>query len=120
MSRQALDLMIQTTLSNLVDAQLILQEADETYKATMLGQAIVASSLTPEDGVFVHAEFQRALRAFVMDGEMHVFYMFTPIQSTGLGDIKWPVFRKEIEGLDESGHRVLKYCGVNPAFVNRM
>ncbi|MCJ1479789.1 hypothetical protein MMC13_008475 [Lambiella insularis] len=120
MNRQALDAMIQTTLSDLTTSRLILLEADGTYKATLLGQAIVASSLTPEDGIFVHAEFERALKAFVLDGEMHVFYMFTPIQSTGLGDIKWPVFRKEIEGLDESGHRVLKYCGVNPAFVNRM
>jgi len=55
-----------------------------------------------------------------MDGEMHIFYMFTPVQSTGLADIKWPIFRTEMEGLDESGLRVLKYVGISPKFVNEM
>ena len=120
MDHQALDLMVKTTVDDLLTSQLVLLEDDDTYRATQLGQAIVASSLTPEDGIFVHSEFQRARKAFVLDGEMHVFYMFTPIQSTGLGDINWQIFRKETEGLNESGLRVLQLSGVKPGFVNRM
>ncbi|MCJ1438761.1 hypothetical protein MMC27_008151 [Xylographa pallens] len=117
---EALDLMVKTTVDDLLKSQLILLEDDGTYRATQLGQAIVASSLTPEDGMFVHTEFQKALKAFVLDGEMHVFYMFTPVQCTRLGDIKWQIFRKEIENLDESGLRVLQFSDVKPGFVNRM
>ncbi|KZF25949.1 DNA-directed DNA polymerase theta [Xylona heveae TC161] len=114
-----LDKFIGSTLDELVEAALIAMEPDGTFNATQLGQATVASSLAPEDGLFVHAEIQRALRAFVMDGEMHVFYMFTPIQTAGLADVNWAVFRDEVDKLDESGLRVLQYVGVKPGVVNR-
>ncbi len=111
---------VSSTIEQLVASSLIVNEGERTYKATQLGQAIVAASLAPEDGLFVHAEIQRALRAFVMDGEMHIFYMFTPIQSSSLGDINWRIFRDEVNSLDESGIRVMTYVGVNPGLVNRM
>lgn len=120
MDRVLLNRMVETTIQELIDTSLITVDSTGSYEATLLGQAIVVSSLTPEDGIFVHEELQRALRAFVMDGEMHIFYMFTPVQSAGLGDINWPIFRREMDGLDESGLRVLKFVGVNPGFVNRM
>ena len=112
--------MVEETIEDLRTTGMINVDAMGTYEATLLGQATVVSSLTPEDGSFVHRDFQRALRAFVMDGEMHIFYMFTPVQPLTLGDIKWPIFRREMEGLDESGLRVLGFAGVNPALVNRM
>ncbi|KAL8880326.1 MAG: hypothetical protein Q9198_002244 [Flavoplaca austrocitrina] len=90
------------------------------YEATPLARATVGSCMTPEDGIFVHDELQKALRAFVMDGEMHVFYMFTPINIWGIGEINWRIFRNEIERLNESGMRVLEFVGISPAFVNRM
>jgi replicative superfamily II helicase len=118
--RSTLDALMQSALGELVRSELIMLDEHGTYNATALGQAVVASALTPDDGLFVHAEFQKAMKAFVLDGEMHIFYMFTPIQPVGLGDINWPIFRREIEDLDDSDLRVLHFCGVNPAFVNRM
>ena len=118
--RGILRVMVEDTIQSLCAAELITINKEESYEATSLGQAAVASSLSPEDAVFIYHDFRRALQAFVMDGEMHVFYMFTPIQSSGLGDINWPIFRREMDGLDESGLRALKYVGVNPAMVNRM
>ncbi|KAI9839807.1 MAG: hypothetical protein M1838_004246 [Thelocarpon superellum] len=108
------------TLASLLNDGLIQVDRDDTYEATLVGQAIVASSLSPEDGVFVHAEIQRALRALVMDGEMHIFYLFTPLQASSLSDINWRIFLDQMDGLDESGLRVLDYVGVNPSIVNKM
>ena len=116
----ALEAMVQTTIDDLLRCEMVVVAEGGSYEATLMGQAIIAASLTPEDGLFIHAECQRALQAFVMDGEMHVFYMFTPIQSTGLGVINWPIFRREVEGFDESGLRVLSFSGASPAFINRM
>ncbi|KAL9116553.1 MAG: hypothetical protein Q9187_006922 [Circinaria calcarea] len=116
----ALDSMVEETIEDLCTTGMVNVDRTGTYEATLLGQATVISSLTPEDGSFVHSDFQRALRAFVMDGEMHIFYMFTPVQPLTLGDINWPIFRREMDGLDESGLRVLGFAGVNPALVNRM
>ena len=112
--------MVNSALQELIESDLVIVDEFGGYEATRLSQATVASYLTPEDGMFLHGELQRALRAFVMDGEMHIFYLFTPIAISGFADINWVIFRKEIESLDESGLRVLDFVGVNPAFVNRM
>ncbi|EXJ70547.1 DNA polymerase theta subunit [Cladophialophora psammophila CBS 110553] len=87
---------------------------------TKLGIAVVASGLGPEDGVFVYTELRRALESFVMDGDMHIFYLFTPVQSAGLADISWLTFRNQLEDLDASGMRAIRLVGVDPAFVNRL
>lgn len=89
------------------------------YSATQLGKAIVASAIDPDDGVFVHKELSRALKSFVMDGEMHVLYTFTPVQEFGV-DVNWQVFRNEMERLDESGLRVLSLLGIKPTTVMRL
>lgn len=119
MDRALLDKMVSSTLEELIESGLVTVDNFDSYEATLLSQATVASYLTPEDGIFLHGELRRALRAFVMDGEMHIFYTFTPLYSSQT-DINWPVFRREMESLDESGLRVLEFVGVNPGFVNRM
>jgi replicative superfamily II helicase len=120
MDHQELEAMVETTIQELQDADTIRHTDTGSYEATLLGQAIVAASLTPEDGIFVHEELQRALRAFVMDGEMHIFYMFTPVQTASLSEIVWPTFQKEMERLDDSSIRALQFVGVKPSFVNKM
>ena len=112
--------MVDQTLAQLVESGLVKTDQDGSFEATALSKAIVASYLTPEDGLFLHSELRTALQAFVMDGEMHIFYTFAPVCNTGNVDINWCIFRKEIENLDESGLRVLRFVGVSPVQVNRL
>ncbi|CAF9908910.1 MAG: hypothetical protein ALECFALPRED_005166 [Alectoria fallacina] len=119
MDRTLLDTMVSKSLEELIESGLATVDNFGSYEATLLSQATVASYLTPEDGIFLHGELRRALRAFVMDGEMHIFYTFTPLYNSQT-DINWPIFRREMESLDESGLRVLEFVGVNPGLVNRM
>ncbi|KAG2416949.1 hypothetical protein HFD88_008166 [Aspergillus terreus] len=109
-----------SALEELINEKLLRQNDDESYGATQLGQAVVASAFAPEDGLFVHEELSRALQAFVMDGEMHIFYMFTPLQMAMNTQIDWLVFRDQLDELDESGLRALQFVGVQPGFVNTM
>ncbi|MCJ1463646.1 hypothetical protein MMC07_002254 [Pseudocyphellaria aurata] len=120
MERNALNHMVDLTVEDLITSGLIFLTSTGSYEATLLSQAIIASSLTPEDGIFLHGELKRALQAFVMDGDMHIFYTFTPLQGFLAADINWPIFRREMEALDESGLRVLRCVGGNPAFINKM
>ena len=39
-------------------------------KATILGKAIVTSALSIDEGLFVHRELQRSMRAFILDDEL--------------------------------------------------
>ena len=120
MDRTKLAAMIANSLAELQASKLVALDSFGSYEATPLSKAIVASYLTPEDGLFLHDELRRALQAFVMDGEMHIYYTFTPIRHTGTVEMSWPIFRREMESLDESGLRVLRLVGGNPNLVNRM
>ncbi|QSZ29948.1 hypothetical protein DSL72_004466 [Monilinia vaccinii-corymbosi] len=111
--------MVEMTLQDLLENKLVEQTQLHSYEATRLGQAVVASSLAPEDGLFVHKELRKSLEAFVLDGEMHVLYTFTPVQATQ-GSINWQVFRKEVDMLDESNLRVLGFVGLKPSLINKM
>ncbi|KAI0482823.1 P-loop containing nucleoside triphosphate hydrolase protein [Xylariaceae sp. FL0804] len=110
---------LESGLRELVEMGFIQHDIDDSYAATQLGKAVVASSLEPEDGAFVHREMRRALRAFVMDGEMHVLYTFTPVQDLSV-TINWQVFRAEMEALDDSGMRVMNFLGLKPTVINKM
>lgn len=111
--------MVTSTLQDLEQNELIKKDHIDIFHATLLGQAIVASSLTPEDGLFVHRELRKALKAFVMDGEMHVLYSFTPVQATQ-GNIDWHTFLKEVEKLDESNQRAFGFVGLKMTELTRM
>lgn len=111
---------MESALRELVDENLLHRNYDESYEATQLGQAIVASAFSPEDGLFVHDELRRALEAFVMDGDMHVFYIFTPLQISASIQVDWHVFREQVDFLDDSGIRALQFIGVSPGFINTM
>ena len=110
--------MVKTTLQDLEDTNLIKRD-DFDLKATLLGQAIVASSLTPEDGLFVYKELTKTLQAFVMDGDMHTLYAFTPVQAAQSA-VNWKVFLAEVENLDESNIRAMGFVGINRAKINKL
>lgn len=110
---------VESSLENLLEIGFIQRDNFGSYTGTQLGKAIVASSLEPEDGAFVYREMQRALQAFVMDGEMHILYTFTPVQELA-NSIDWRIFRSEMEALDDSGLRTMELLGLKPFVVNRM
>jgi len=110
---------VDNSLQDLLRLGFIERDEFDSFTATQLGKAVVASSLDPEDGAFVHREMQRTLRAFVMDGEMHILYTFTPVQELSMS-VDWQVFRSEMEALDESGLRVMTFLGLKPTMINRM
>lgn len=116
---EKVDEIVEASLDDLQSRGFIAIENSSGYQATQLGRAIVTSSLDPQDGVFIHKELKRALQAFVMDGEMHVLYIFTPVQEMSV-NINWKVFANEMESLDESGLRVLRFLGLKPTEINRM
>ncbi|KAL4808674.1 hypothetical protein BDV18DRAFT_132888 [Aspergillus unguis] len=109
-----------SALEELAEEKLVQKNEDDSWVATQLGQAVVASAFAPEDGLFVYEELKRALKAFVMDGDMHIFYMFTPLQVAMQTQVDWVIFRDLLDTLDESDLRALQFVGVHPGFVNMM
>lgn len=110
---------LKASLKDLESLQLIESDTLRNYSPTQLGRAIVASAIDPDDGIFVHSELVKALRAFVMDGELHILYIFTPVQDFGM-TVNWQVFRNELQLLDESGLRVLRFLGIKPTAILKL
>uniref|UniRef100_A0A8H7NAC1 Uncharacterized protein n=1 Tax=Bionectria ochroleuca TaxID=29856 RepID=A0A8H7NAC1_BIOOC len=54
-----------------------------------------------------------------MDGDMHILYTFTPVQDFA-ATVNWQVFRDEMGSLDDSGFRVLRILGIQPATIIRL
>lgn len=105
-----------SSLAELQKQGLVTCDPYETFAPTQLGKAIVASALDPDDGIFIHQELTKTLRAFVMDGDMHILYIFTPVNEFGV-NVNWQVFRDEMQCLDDSGIRVLHFLGIKPTTI---
>lgn len=113
--------MIAEVIQELRSSKLITATDDGQHETTDLGRATVLSGMSPENSTFAYTELQRAMQSFVLDGELHVFYMFTPISELSEDPdsaIDWPTYRSEIASLDESSLRVMTLVGVNPGFIN--
>lgn len=111
--------MVNLILCELEETKLVERRPQSEYTATLLGQAIVASCLNPDDGLFVHRELRRALTAFVMDGDMHAIYLFTPAPVSS-ASINWQIFRSEVEALDENNMKAVTFIGLSLSTVNKM
>ncbi len=111
---------IELSIEDLQSTGFVTADSFGSFQATLLGKAVVASAIDPEDGLFIHSELRTSLKAFVMDGEMHMLYNFTPVQDLDSGRLNWKVFRNEVEELDASGLRVMEFLGLKLATVSRM
>ena len=111
---------VEASIADLQSMKFITVDDDGSFDATLLGKAIVASSLDPDDGIFIHSELKKALEAFVMDGDMHVLYNFTPVNDLGGVMVNWKAFWNEMQQLDSSGLRVMLFLGLKPTVVDNM
>lgn len=53
--------------------------SDRRYHPTQLGRAVLASSLSPDEGLRVLRDLERARRCFVLENELHLIYQVTPV-----------------------------------------
>ncbi|KAK3300942.1 uncharacterized protein B0H64DRAFT_27338 [Chaetomium fimeti] len=117
---QSIQETVEACMADLKTMGFIEVEDNGDFQATLLGKAVVASSLDPEDGIFIHNELKKALQAFVLDGDMHVLYNFTPVHDLDSVPVNWKVFWNEMQQLDASGLRVMHFLGLKPFIVDNM
>ncbi|XP_063984918.1 DNA polymerase theta [Diachasmimorpha longicaudata] len=108
----------------LVENELLLPQVAESgerrWVATQLGKACLAASVPPKDGLFLFEELQKARRCFVLDTELHVIYLVTPISSSSLiGQIDWSIFLSIWRDISDSDRRVGQLVGVSETFILR-
>lgn len=93
-------------------------ERESRWIATPLGKACLAASIPPREGLFLFEELQKARRCFVLDTELHVIYLVTPLSSgCQIGTVDWMTFHELWNNMSESERRVGKLVGVEERFV---
>ncbi|XP_004709845.1 DNA polymerase theta [Echinops telfairi] len=88
------------------------------FHPTHLGSATLSSSLSPMDTLDIFADLQRAMKGFVLENDLHIVYLVTPV-FVDLTTIDWYRFFCLWEKLPNSMKRVAELVGVEEGFLAR-
>ncbi|XP_064142893.1 DNA polymerase theta isoform X4 [Loxodonta africana] len=90
----------------------------KVYHPTHLGSATLSSSLSPVDTLDIFADLQRAMKSFVLENDLHILYLVTPVFEDWT-TIDWYRFFCLWEKLPTSMKRVAELVGVEEGFLAR-
>ncbi|ELW67555.1 DNA polymerase theta [Tupaia chinensis] len=90
----------------------------KVYHPTHLGSATLSSSLSPTDTLDIFADLQRAMKGFVLENDLHIVYLITPMFEDWT-TIDWYRFFCLWEKLPISMKRVAELVGVEEGFLAR-
>ncbi|XP_032417968.1 DNA polymerase theta [Xiphophorus hellerii] len=91
---------------------------DEQYCPTQLGAATLSSSLSPPEALGIFADLQRAMKGFVLENDLHILYLITPLYAEWT-TIDWYQFFCLWEQMPSSMKRVAELVGVQEGFLAR-
>ncbi|XP_065814972.1 DNA polymerase theta isoform X1 [Labrus bergylta] len=94
------------------------EEQEERYCPTQLGAATLSSSLSPPEALGIFADLQRAMKGFVLENDLHILYLITPLYAEWT-TIDWYQFFRLWEQLSSSMKRVAELVGVQEGFLAR-
>uniref|UniRef100_A0A8C4VI48 DNA polymerase theta n=1 Tax=Gopherus evgoodei TaxID=1825980 RepID=A0A8C4VI48_9SAUR len=90
----------------------------EVYRPTHLGTATLSSSLSPTEALGIFADLQRAMKGFVLENDLHILYLVTPVYEEWT-TIDWYQFFCLWEKLPSSMKRVAELVGIEEGFLAR-
>ncbi|XP_008057686.1 DNA polymerase theta, partial [Carlito syrichta] len=90
----------------------------KVYRPTHLGSATLSSSLSPADTLDIFADLQRAMKGFVLENDLHIVYLVTPMFEDWT-TIDWYRFFCLWEKLPTSMKKVAELVGVEEGFLAR-
>ncbi|XP_055853276.1 DNA polymerase theta [Episyrphus balteatus] len=92
----------------------------DSYVATRLGMACLASSMPPTDGLILFSELQKSRRCFVLESELHAVYLVTPYSVCyQLQELDWLMYLDLWEKLSPAMKKVGELVGVKESFLVR-
>ncbi|XP_068038024.1 DNA polymerase theta isoform X4 [Anomalospiza imberbis] len=90
----------------------------KVYHPTHLGSATLSSSLSPTEALEIFADLQRAMKSFVLENDLHIVYLVTPVYEEWT-TIDWYQFFCLWEKLPASMKRVAELVGIEEGFLAR-
>ncbi|XP_069058813.1 DNA polymerase theta isoform X2 [Pleurodeles waltl] len=90
----------------------------KVYRPSQLGSATLSSSLAPSEALGIFADLQRAMKGFVLENDLHILYLVTPVYEEWI-TIDWYQFFCQWEKLPTSMKRVAELVGIEEGFLAR-
>jgi hypothetical protein len=123
--KQCLDWLIKNNFIANVQIKIQDSESKQIYKATSLGNAVLASAMAPDEGLVIFDELQKAMQCFVLENELQLIYEVTPINISeywlnSASTIDWNFYLSVIEGFSSDRKRVANLVGVRESFIIKM
>ncbi|CAK0869517.1 unnamed protein product [Prorocentrum cordatum] len=94
-----------------------LDERVQTYAATPIGQAVVASGLDPQQGHLLFQELDRARSCVSLDTDLHICYLVTP-PDVGV-TVDYEVFSRVLHCFSPPEQRAADRAGIRLDLVDR-
>ena len=124
-----IELIVETCFQFLLDCEFIEYKKDkqalttsglEEVAPTQLGSATLSSSLSPDEALFVIDEINRARQSFVLENDLHMVYLVTPICLQDLwsdGEPRWKEYMDMVGKLNADMKRVADRVGVSEGYI---
>ncbi|TPX37004.1 DNA-directed DNA polymerase [Synchytrium microbalum] len=106
---------VNEALEFLLERDLVCKDG-ECCKATKLGMATVASSLSPEEAIVVFQELRAAMNSFVLAEDLHIVYQVTPTYFA-YNDLDWNGVAQVYSRLGDAQSRVATAIGIDQGLV---
>lgn len=110
--------MFESVIGELFTKNLINSKSNTELKTTPLGMAVIASGVSPQDGVFIFNELDKARRKLCLVNDLHLIYEVTPTYFVSqLDTIDWNNYMSIFSKLDKDTRSVAELIGVNESFL---
>lgn len=92
---------------------------DRTIEVTPLGQATFKGCIDVESSPMIYRELTRAHENLVLDNELHLLYLVTPLDLRGSVEPEWMTYFKQVLSLSESEEKVAHLVGASESTLTR-
>jgi DNA polymerase theta len=90
--------------------------ADEgKFEVTQLGSGILRSTLSPEEGLLVYVDMQKAQKGLIMANELHYLYLLTPVSLSFR--VNWQLFHQIFKRLSAIEHGICERIGIQEDYI---
>lgn len=107
-------ILLATSLEFLLQNDILTLE-DAKYRSTHLGRSILATGLSPEEGLSAFLDMRSALRSLHLHNDLHLIYLGAPI--TSCIRVNWEVYMRALNLLAPQDQAMLQSLGVSQELV---
>lgn len=86
-----------------------------SFEITHLGSAILKSGLSPEEGLLVYLDLQKAQKSIILSNELHLLYLLSPVSLSF--NVNWNKYHMVYNRLLPIEKRICELIGIEEGLI---